>query len=224
MAALFALLTALVAATLLASDLLTDPTPTPRLARQAGQLLYGAAGAGILAATLWGLIVGAKFGIPPGPHIRWCLLATVPVAATAALIAALAPRQPALAGRDWAARLHQPVIPILLAGLGMFTAQASLNIPPPFPLPPGYQLLAGHLGAGLLAVAIILTITDRAWPRLIGGLIAFLAAAIFFDHFNLRTLGQGYILAVTAWWISNAARITTDALTTHRRTQTNTPR
>src|SRR5258706_1865807 len=219
MAALCGLLFPLGTAAILASELPPDDPASPDHQRKAARIITAAAGGGVLLATLPGLIVAAAFGVPPGPHIRWCLLATLPVAAIAACTALAAPRVPSLATRNWATRLRQPVTPILLAAVGMLAAEASLNLNSPIPLLPGYRTLAGHAGAGLLGVAIILTIAEGPWTRLVGGLTAFITAAIFFNAFTIHTLGQGYILAVIAWWLRSAARTANDAITTRNHPQ-----
>jgi hypothetical protein len=223
MAALDILLTALFTATLLAATLLADPTPEAHTHRRAGKLLYRAAAIAILLAATYGLIVAAAYGVPPGPHIRWCLLATVPIAAIATAIGLWAPRQPGLTATNWATPLHQPLTPILLAAAGMLAAEAALNLQTPIPLTPGYRFLAGHAGAGILAIAIVLTITEYAWPRLIGGTAAFLGAGIFFNGYNIHTLGQIYIIAVIAWWITHTARLAHHAITNRPQPPPNQP-
>jgi hypothetical protein len=241
MAALLALLSLLGGATVTATALLydaatTDPEPTTATTwrRRAGQLLSGAAGLGVLAAGVSGLLATT---VPNSPFLTTALYPVLPTAAIAALIGLLAPRLPTLRATGWAHRLQQPLLPILLAAVGMLAATQGLyTTPHHLPVPALSALtdamITTHLGGMLLGVGIALTLTNQTWSRLtasallgFGGAIAVNLAksrltasallgfggAIAVNLANTTTLGYAYIIAVTLWWATQTARIAADA-------------
>jgi hypothetical protein len=214
MAALCAVLAAIAGAQFAASTLLHEDidagTPGQR-ARHAGQILSGAAVAGMAAAGLYGLLGGALFGLPSSRFLTWTLLAPLPAAAVTVVTGLLAPRIQTLTASPWANRLHHPVIPVTLAATGMLLAQAALSANLPWSTLVHYGPIAGPAGTGLLGVATALTAATRLWPRVGLGFLLGLGGAVVYNLPNTAILGAVYIIVVGAWWIVRAGRIIADA-------------
>jgi hypothetical protein len=224
MAALLALLGLLGGAIVPATALLydtatTDPDPATATAwrRHAGQLLTGAAGLGVLAAGISGLIATTANPTPDSPFLRTALYPVLPIAAMAAMVGLLAPRLPTLRHTGWAHRLQQPLIPMLLAAAGMAAATNGLYTTPhhlPVPVLSALTdtMITAHLGGALLGVGIAVTLTNQPWSRLVASILLGLGGVIVANLTNIITLGYAYIIAVTLWWATQTARITADAI------------
>jgi hypothetical protein len=221
MSALFALLCGLSLAAVSATALLyhahTDPDParTAVWQRRAGQLITGAAGMGVLAAGVYGLIGAVTYPMPNSPFLHATLWAVVPTAAIAALIGLIAPRAPALRATGWAHRLQQPLLPIMLASLGMVSVTVGEYTTGQIPLPLLSRLpatgIATHVGGAILGVAIALTLFSIAWKQVAACIILGLGGLVATTLFTTPTLGYSYITAVTLWWIRQALAIAADA-------------
>jgi hypothetical protein len=214
MAGLYAVLAVIAGARFVASTLLHEDidagTPGQR-ARHGGQILSGAAVAGMAAAGLYGLLGGALFGLPSSRFLTWTLLAPLPAAAVTVVTGLLAPRIRALTASPWADRLHHPVVPVTLAAVGMLLAQAALSAHLPWSTLVRYGPIAGPAGTGLLGVATALTAATRLWPRVGLSFLLGLGGAVVYNLPNTAILGAVYIIVVGAWWIVRVGRIAADA-------------
>ncbi len=210
MAATFALVTALMAATLIASalpperGLLASDPGEP--AQQIGTGLLAAAAAGLAAAGMYAVGASIFFDLSTGPFLRWALLPILPLAAAAAVTAVLAARWGRIPREGWHAWLNFPIASVLFAGAGMLLVQISMTAKayPSHALANG---LLGRFGALLLGVGAALALVRSARFRIIvaAPLATFTAAIVSCPATGL--LGVIYIAAATVWWLRQIWRL-----------------
>jgi hypothetical protein len=207
MAAAFALITCLAAATVLASTLPSqDRTPPPATSGDVGQI-----GSGLLAAVALGLTVGGLyavggsvyFDLPNGPFLRWALLPVLPIAAAVTITAVLATRWGRTPARGWHGWLNFPAGSVLCAAAGMLLVQVSMTAK----AYPSHALLIGlagrggalllGLGAALAALAVVAS--PRYRMILAAPLAVFCAAIVSWPATGM--LGGMYVAAATLWWL-----------------------
>jgi hypothetical protein len=207
MAAVFALITCLAAATLLASTLPSqDRTPQSGGSGDAGQM-----GSGLLAAVALGSAIGGLYAIgasvyfdlPNGPFLRWALLPVLPIAAAVTVTAVLATRWGRTPARGWHGWLNFPAGSVLCAAAGMLLVQVSMTARV---YPSGALLndLVGRGGALLLGVGAALALVRSPRLRVIvaAPLAVFAAGIVSWPATGM--LGVIYIAAATGWWLQRA--------------------
>jgi hypothetical protein len=223
MAAAFALITALVGATLIASTLPpTQPavrSSGPAQPTSAGSVVGSVAGSqqvgtGLLAAVAAGLAVaglyavGASvyFDLPTGGFLRWALVPILPIAAAATVTAVLAARWGRIPREGWHAWLTFPVTSVVCGAVGMLLIQVAMTarVYPTHALANG---LVGRFGALLLGVGAALALVRPARFRIIvaAPLAVFTAAIVSWPATGL--LGVLYIAAATVWWLQQVWRL-----------------
>jgi hypothetical protein len=208
-AALFAVLTGLAAAHMVATGATVvdaagqDPPPGGWAGGLIAKAYAGGAALGVIVAAIYGLLAGAFFGLADNPYLRWSLTAALPPAVIAVAIALLASRLPADALRMRLDDMRQPVIPVLLAAIGVVTMWASLSVSPSL-LP--FGSLLGRLGAATTGIAIALTVTRLPLLRLVVGSVLAIGAALVFTLANYPLIEVAYITAVTWWWLVRFVR------------------
>lgn len=195
----------------LAAALLADQAePRPR---RAGQVYAFCAVVGIAMAVLQGLLGQNLMGGPPDiapPYLTAALAGAAVPALTAIVIGLAAPwwrAQPA-----WTHRIGFPVSSVVLAAAGILAVNAQSHGLPIPGIPHPVTALFGVAGAGLLGVAIALTVvTDRAARFVLGALLG--AACMFVVGFtNLHSTVVVYLVAVGLWWIRRGSRKLADNL------------
>jgi hypothetical protein len=213
MAATFALVTALMAATLIASSLPAERRPQAgergelgEPVQQIGTGLLAAAAAGLAVAGMYAVAASVIFGLSTGPFLRWALLPILPLAAVAAVTAVLAARWGRIPREGWHAWLTFPVSSVACAGVGMVLVQMSMTakVYPTYALANG---LLGRFGALLLGVGAALALVRSARFRIIvaAPLATFMAAIVSWPATGL--LGVMYIAAATVWWLQQVWRL-----------------
>ncbi len=221
MAAIFALLTCLAAATLIASTLpalarVPQPGITPDQNTAISTGLLAAVAIGLSIAGLYAISGSLYFGLPSGPFLRWALIPALPIAALATTTAVLATRLHRTPTGGWHTWLNYPTSSILFATAGMALIQTSMSVAGNS----STELLisgAGRLGALLLGIGATLAIVKPPLHRLIVGaplaivkpplhrlivgapLATFTTAIVSWPATG--TLAVIYIGAATAWWL-----------------------
>jgi hypothetical protein len=160
--------------------------------------LLGAVAGGLSIACLYAMIGSVAFGLPGGPFVRWALLASLPVASAAGLLALGALRGPG-PGVGWYRFLAFPHASIALAAVGMLLLQ--------------YAETATHyLGMGLLVVVL-----GKVGGALLGAAAGFalplagrvqsivavplgLFAALIGTSLTAGVLAVMYVAAAGLWW------------------------
>jgi hypothetical protein len=205
LAAAFAVVACLTAATLIASSLgQYEPVPKrsdPAADRgQIGTGLLAAVALGVSIAGLYAVGASAYFGVPTGPFLRWALLPVLPIAAAAVVTAVLASRWGKAPAAGWHGWLNFPAGSVACAAVGMVLVQMSMAalVPPWLPVGGG---LAGRAGGLLLGIGVALVVAARPLHRVIlaAPLAVFAAAIVSWPATGV--LGVIYIAAATVWWL-----------------------
>ncbi len=211
MAATFALVACLAAATLIASTLpATDRTPQgaepAEPTQQIGTGLLAATAAGLAVAGLYAVGGSVYFDLPTGAFLRWAILPILPIAATATVTAVLAARWRRIPPEGWHAWLNFPVGSVLCAAAGMLLIQVSMTAKV---YPTGALLngLVGRGGALLLGVGAAFALVRSSRYRIIVAAPLGVFAAAIVSWPATGVLGVIYIAAVTAWWLQQVWRL-----------------
>jgi len=204
MAAVFALIASLVAATLIAATL---PAVAPA-SRQPDLTAHGAQiGTGLLAAAALGLAVAGLyavtgaiyFGLPNGPFLRWALLPPLPIAAIAAATALLIIRLGGSPAGSWDSWLAFPPTSVLCAAAGMFLIEFSIHAPM-YPTHALLNTVIGHGGGLLLGVGAALALARSTTLRIIIAAPLAMFTALIAGYPATGVLGIIYTTAATIWW------------------------
>jgi hypothetical protein len=205
MAATFALVACLMAATLIASSLARhEPAPSRPApstdSDQVGTGLLAAVALGLSIAGLYAVGASAYFGAPTGPFLRWAVLPVLPIAVVAAVTAAAASRWGRTPAAGWHGWLNFPAGSVAFAAVGMLCIQMAMAARVPEWLPLGTGLV-GRVGGMLLGIGVALAVVARPLYRIVlaAPLAVFAAAIVSWPATGM--LGVMYIAAVTLWWL-----------------------
>jgi hypothetical protein len=205
MAAVFAIIASLTAATLIAATL---PPIKPLSGQATGSSVPGVQiGTGLLAAAALGLavaglyaVIGAiYFGLPNGPFLRWALLPPLPTAAIAATTALLIVRLGRSPTGSWDRWLAFPPTSILCAAAGMFLIEFSITAPM-YPTHALLNTVIGHGGGLLLGVGAALALARSTTFRIIIAAPLAMFTALIAGYPATGVLGIIYTTAATIWW------------------------
>jgi len=182
-------------------------------AGKAGQVYAFCGLIGLTAAMLQGLLAQTWIGGPAAmapPYLTSALAGAI-IPATIAIIIGLA--APWLRGQPpWTERVRYPISSVVLAAVGILAIRARTSGLPIDRVPNAVTALLGICGAGLLGVAIAVTlVTDRRARLVMGALLAAACMAIIGPS-NLHSTIVIYLVTVVLWWIRRASRITVDNL------------
>jgi hypothetical protein len=210
-AATFALVTCLAAATLIASTLpATDRSRSDggsaQPTQQIGTGLLAATAAGLAVAGLYAIGGSVYFGLPNGPFLRWAILPILPIAAAVTVTAVLATRWGRIPREGWHAWLNFPIGSILCAATGMLLIQASM-IAHVYPSGALLNGLVGRCGALLLGVGAALALVRSPRYRIIVAAPLGVFAAAIVSWPATGVLGIIYIAAVSVWWLRQVWRL-----------------
>jgi Hsp70 protein len=212
LAAIFALLAALAAATVFASALSaadastgSDPSSVDP-AQQMGTGLLAAVATGMTVAALIAVVASVAFPVSNGPFLRWALLPPLPLAVTAAATAVLVIGHRLTPPQGWHAWLALPHASIVCAAAGMLLAQYGLT-GPAFPATAAVRTAATLAGACLFGagVAFALPLRRRYQIILAAPMAAFSAAIV--SGPTTGVLAGMYVVAATLWWARLAWRL-----------------
>ncbi|MEV6971118.1 Hsp70 family protein [Hamadaea sp. NPDC051192] len=182
----------------------------------AGRALAFSAVVGLAVAGLFGLLTETLLGFVTGitPNFVLATLAASFLPAVLCIAAGLiAPLVPRLRGQAWARHLHPPVGAALLAAAGISgMIQRDLHLA--F-LPESLRYIAlyepiARIGAGLLGVAVALTLIRHGPARLILAVILGAGFAIVYGFQAVSAMTMIYLLAISVWWIRQTVRIVVD--------------
>ncbi|MGN9779348.1 Hsp70 family protein [Micromonospora sp. H33] len=206
-----AMLTALAVAHLAPTTWLAGTPTTSAPEPATGSLIrrgyLAAAVGGTVAAALYGLATGTSVGFDYSPYLKWTLGSALPLAACAAVIAAIAPRIPAANLPTWLSHTRPAVLHAVISTIGIYLMRAALTITPPVDWT-GMPGLIGSAGAALLGIATALTASRSRTIRVITAPGLAIGYAIVFTNDTSSALIVGYLIAVT-WW---AVRLTAHTL------------
>jgi len=212
LAALFGLLAALAAATIIGSVL---PEPDTVAGRDAARQSPGQrVGVGLLAAVAGGMTVAAliavvasvAFPVPNGVFLRWALLTPLPIAVVAAATAVLVISHPAVPPQGWAGVLTLPYASMVCAAVGALLAQYGLT-GPRYPATAAVQTAVTLVGALLFGAGVALALPlQRRYQIILAFPTAALCAAIVTGP-TTGVLAGMYVVAVTLWWARHLWRL-----------------
>jgi hypothetical protein len=202
LAAVFALLTWLAAASLLGVALAQAqhrdgaPTDTAGVARIAGGIALAVL-AGLAVAAMYGVAAGVYFAIPVSYPLRWALLPVLPAAAVAAGIAWTA-RRPIRPPHGWDAVLAFPPSSVVCTAVGMAALVTWWHGPVPAALS-GVLGTLGRVGGMLIGVGIACALVRHLGLRLVLGLFLALFGFLMAGAGGVGILAVTYAVTVTAW-------------------------
>jgi len=204
MAAVFALIASLVAATLIAATLpaVAPASRQPDLAAHGAQIgtgLLAAAALGLAVAGLYAVTGAIYFGLPNGPFLRWALLPPLPIAVIAAATALLITRLHRSPAGSWDSWLAFPPTSIICAAAGMFLIEFSITAPM-YPTHALLNTVIGHGGGLLLGVGAALALARSTTFRIIIAPPLAMFTALIAGYPATGVLGIIYITAATVWW------------------------
>jgi hypothetical protein len=209
-AATFALVACLAAATLIASSLqAADRAPMGGWGEPGGQIgtgLLAAAAAGLAVAGLYAVGGAVILGVANGPFLRWAVLPVLPVAAAAAVTAVLAARWGRIPAEGWHVWLIFPVWSVVCAAVGVLVVQYSMTAR----VYPSGALLNGLVGRGgalLLGVGAALALVRSSRFRVIVAAPLGVFAAAIVSWPATGVLAIIYVAAVTGWWLQQVWRL-----------------
>jgi hypothetical protein len=171
-------------------------------------------GAGLLAATVSGLVIAGFYAVfaaeyimgPTGPFLRWTVPPLLPAAVTVVLAAAAIAGWKRRPAAGWHAWLHFPASSALTAALGMILVNWS-----------HWYTFAGEgvlvdalprVGGFVVGVAAALAVV-RPWRyRLVIALPIGALTSVITSADSTGALGGIYITAVTIWWLQRLWQIT----------------
>ena len=206
MAAVFAIIASLTAATLIAAAALPpvkalsgQTTASAVPGAQIGTGLLAAAALGLAVAGLYTVTGAIYFGLPNGPFLRWALLPPLPIAAIAATAALLITRLHRSPAGSWDRWLAFPSTSILCAAAGMFMIQFSLTAPM-YPTNALLNTVIGHGGGLLLGVGAALALARSTTFRIIIAAPLAMFTALIAGYPATGVLGVIYATAAIIWW------------------------
>ncbi len=201
MAAVFALVAALAAGTVIASALAARTSGEPMSpGGQVGTGILASASLGVAVAGLYAVVGSVYIGQEVAPFLRWTLLPIAPVVVIAAAMAVVAARQWRTPHGGWSQLLAFPALSVVTAAVGMALIQYSLTAArwPELVL---WIDAAGRLGGLLLGIGVVTAVVSTPLLRLIlAAPLAVITAAIVSRPAS-GILGVIYAAAVAVWWI-----------------------
>lgn len=200
LASVFALITCLAAATVVAANLPPSGAPplAPAAGGQIGTALLIAVAVSLSIGGVYGIAGSVYFGLPVGPFLRWTLVPQIPIAAAAILAAGVSTRLRRPPPNGWDAWLAFPVSSLVAAAAGTILIQVSLSAPR-YPWDETLMNLAGRGGGLLLGIGAALAATRPIYRVVIAAPLGVFAAAIV-SWAATGMLAVIYIAAVTLWW------------------------
>jgi len=212
LAAVFGLLAALAAATIIAAALPEPDTAAGRdttpqgPGQQVGVGLLAAVAAGMTGAALIAIVASVAFPVPNGPFLRWALLTPLPIAVAAAATAVLVIARPVSPPQGWAAWLTLPYASIVCTAAGALLAQYGLT-GPRYPATAALQTVATLVGAALFGAGVAFALPlQRRYQIILAAPTAALCAAIVSGP-TTGVLAGMYVVAVTLWWARHLWRL-----------------
>ncbi|MEV4481803.1 Hsp70 family protein [Micromonospora coxensis] len=204
MAAVFALIAALGAGTVLASTIAARNTPGSATAggagSQTGTGILASASLGVAVAGMYAVVGSLYIGYSANGFLRWALLPIAPTVAVAAVMALLAVRQWRVPVGGWSQLLAFPTGSVITAGAGMALIQYSL-VADRWPHLVLWIDLAGRVGGLLLGVGTVLAVVRQPILRLILGAPLTVITAALVSWQATGILGVIYAIAVAVWWL-----------------------
>ncbi len=204
LAALFALLTCLTSATVLAAAIPVDtPLGQPRASagrgQQIGTALLAACGLGLAVACLYAVFDAAMVGYTNAPFLRWALLPLLPLVVVILITAALATRYGHVPAAGWHVWLDFPPLSVLVTAVGMAMIQQGLGAPR-YASQEAFLAVLLRAGAVAFAVGLVVAAARRWRYRLILAvpLAAFTAGVV--APSTTGVLACLYVAVVTGWW------------------------
>lgn len=188
-----------------------DPATTGYLLRRS---YLAAAAAGLALAGLWGLGTGVGVGYVDRQYLRWALIAAIPIAACAALIAVVSPRIPAAQLGSWLSRMRPPAWAIAAAAAGAYLVRSAYTLTFPTGLI-GLPGLTAALGAAALGAATAATATRHLGIRIAICLILVPGYALVVDVTTIGYLTATYVATLLWWHFAAAARTLREAIPDH---------
>jgi hypothetical protein len=208
LAGLFALVTCLMMATVIASaippvDPLDQPGSPAGPTQQIGTALLAACGVGLVVACVYAVIVAAMRHWSNAPFLRWAVLPLLPLVAVIAVTAALATRYGRIPVGGWHGWLDFPPGSAAATLVGMLLVQEGLSASRFASQETSFNLVT-RAGAVLLALGVAMVAVRRWRYRLIlGAPLAVLAAAVVAPS-TTGVLAVLYVAVVTGWWARRA--------------------
>ncbi|RKN46156.1 Hsp70 family protein [Micromonospora endolithica] len=199
MAAVFALVAALGAGTVIASALAARPGEAPMSAGgQVGTGILASMSLGVTVAGLYAVVGSVYIGQEVGAFLRWALLPIVPVV-VAAVMAVVAARQWRAPLGGWSRLLAFPTGSVVTAAVGMALIQYSLTADR-WPALVLWIDVSGRLGGVLLGVGVAMAVVSRPLLRLILAAPLGVISAAIVGQAASGMLGVIYAAAVGVWW------------------------
>ncbi|MCX4387291.1 Hsp70 family protein [Micromonospora peucetia] len=200
MAAVFALVAALGAGTVIGSALAARPGEAPMSAGgQVGTGILASMSLGVAVAGLYAVVGSVYIGQEVGPFLRWALLPIAPVVVVAALMAVVAARQWRTPRGGWSQLLAFPTGSVVTAAAGMALIQYSLTADrwPELVL---WIDAASRVGGLLLGVGVVMAVVSTPLLRLILAAPLGVISAAIVSQSASGILGVIYAAAVAVWW------------------------
>ncbi|MFG1888112.1 Hsp70 family protein [Micromonospora sp. NPDC049051] len=200
MAAVFALVAALGAGTVIASALAARPGEAPASAGgQVGTGILASMSLGVAVAGLYAVVGSVYIGQEVGSFLRWALLPIAPVVVVAAVMAVVAARQWRQPVGGWSQVLAFPIGSVVCAAVGMALIQYSLTADrwPDLVL---WIDAAGRVGGLLLGVGVVMAVVSTPLLRLILAAPLGVISAAIVSQAASGILGIIYATAVAVWW------------------------
>jgi hypothetical protein len=202
LASVFALITCLAAATVLAANIPATMRVSGRAAGPGAPIGTGllvAVATGLSIAGLYAIAGSVYFGLPIDPFLRWTLLPQLPVAVAAVTAAVISARLRRPPPQGWDAWLAFPISSLLTAGAGAILVQISMSAPR-YPWDETLMNLAGRGGGLLLGIGAALVATRAVYRVVIAAPLGIFTAAIV-SWPATGMLAFIYVVAVTTWWV-----------------------
>jgi hypothetical protein len=200
MAAVFALVAALGAGTVIASALAARPGGEPTsVGGQVGTGILASMSLAVAVAGLYAVVGSVYIGAEVAPFLRWALLPIAPVVVVAAVMAVVAARQWRTPRGGWSQLLAFPTSSVVTAAAGMALIQYSLTADrwPELVL---WIDIAGRLGGLLLGVGVVTAVVSTPLLRLILAAPLGVITAAIVSRPASGILGVIYAAAVAVWW------------------------
>ncbi|MEV4465136.1 Hsp70 family protein [Micromonospora echinofusca] len=200
MAAVFALVAALGAGTVIASALAARPGQAPMSAGgQVGTGILASMSLGVAVAGLYAVVGSVYIGQEVGSFLRWALLPIAPVVVVAAVMAVIAARQWRQPVGGWSQVLAFPTGSVVCAAAGMALIQYSLTADrwPDLVL---WIDAAGRVGGLLLGIGVVMAVVSTPLLRLILAAPLGVISAAIVSQAASGILGVIYATAVAVWW------------------------
>jgi hypothetical protein len=207
-AAVFAVITFLQAATLIAALLdhrepRTTPGSPPDSRITSGLVI--AVASGLATTVLYALTAAAYFAYPVDSLLRWSLLPVLPIAVAAALAAALTWRRHTTPTDGWDGFLTFPTGSLIAAGLGIIALTLSWHVGLPWWLN-GWGGAVRYAGGLLIGIAIAYALVNHPAARLALSLPLGVCIMII-SQVGPGTPAVLYAVAVAAWWAHHTWRL-----------------